>query len=66
MSFLFAARFTRRAEDLNGPIAGFGVPLLVLGGTFSPIELFPDALVALALQLGAGAYRRMLIEERRA
>ncbi len=105
MGFLFAARFTRRAEDLNGPIAGFGVPLLVLGGTFFPIELFPDALVALAhanpvfhmnealkgvagrglgwaelsghllfiaafgalaLQLGAGAYRRMLIEERRA
>jgi ABC-2 type transport system permease protein len=48
LGFLFAARFTRRAEDLNGPIAGFGVPLLVLGGTFFPIELFPNALVALA------------------
>ena len=48
IGFFFAARYARRAEDLNGPLAAFGVPLLVLGGTFFPLSLMPDFLVTLA------------------
>jgi ABC-2 type transport system permease protein len=48
IGFVFAARYARRAEDLNGPLAAFGVPLLVLGGTFFPLSLMPDFLVTLA------------------
>jgi ABC-2 type transport system permease protein len=48
IGFFFGARLARRAEDVNGPLAAFGVPLLVLGGTFFPIQLMPDFLVALA------------------
>jgi ABC-2 type transport system permease protein len=48
IGFFFAARYARRAEDLNGPLAAFGVPLLVLGGTFFPLSLMPDFLVVLA------------------
>lgn len=48
IGFVFAARYARRAEDLNGPLAAFGVPLLVLGGTFFPLSLMPDFLAVLA------------------
>jgi len=48
IGFFFAARYARRAEDLNGPLAALGVPLLVLGGTFFPLSLMPDFLVAIA------------------
>lgn len=48
MGFVIAARYARRAEDLNGPLAAFGVPLLVLGGTFFPLSLMPGYLVTLA------------------
>lgn len=48
IGFFFAVRHARRAEDLNGPLAAFGVPLLVLGGTFFPLSLMPDFLVVLA------------------
>ncbi len=105
LGFFFGARFARRTEDVNGPVAGFGVPLLVLGGTFFPVSLLPPSLLALAqadpvyhmnqalkgvwaegrtlaevqphvaflaafaalaLWLGARAYRAMLEQERRA
>ena len=48
MGFFFGARFTKRSEDVNGPIAAFGVPLLVLGGTFFPVSVLPSYLYALA------------------
>jgi ABC-2 type transport system permease protein len=48
LGFFFGARFAKRAEDVNGPVAAFGVPLLVLGGTFFPIQLMPDSLVTVA------------------
>jgi ABC-2 type transport system permease protein len=48
IGFFFGARFARRTEDVNGPVAGFGVPLLVLGGTFFPVSLLPRSLLALA------------------
>lgn len=47
MGFVFGARFSRRTEDVNGPVAAFGVPLLVLGGTFFPPELLPSFLLQL-------------------
>lgn len=47
MGFLFGARFSRRTEDVNGPVAAFGVPLLVLGGTFFPPEMLPPFLFKL-------------------
>ena len=105
LGFVFGARFAKRAEDVNGPVAAFGVPLLVLAGTFFPVSLLPDFLLriayldpvfhmnqalkgvagrgegwaelsthliflalftAFALGRGVRAYRRMLIEEKRA
>lgn len=46
--FFFGARFTKRTEDVNGPVAAFGVPLLVLGGTFFPVSILPSYLLTLA------------------
>jgi len=48
LGFFFGARFARRAEDVNGPVAAFGVPLLVLGGTFFPTSLMPGFLLTIA------------------
>jgi ABC-2 type transport system permease protein len=48
LGFFFGARFARRTEDVNGPVAGFGVPLLVLGGTFFPVSMLPGSLLLLA------------------
>lgn len=46
--FYFGARFTKRTEDVNGPVAAFGVPLLVLAGTFFPVTILPNYLLKLA------------------
>jgi len=48
LGFCFGARFAKRAEDVNGPVAAFGVPLLVLAGTFFPVSLLPEFLLKLA------------------
>ncbi len=48
MGFFFGSRFARRTEDVNGPVAAFGVPLLVLGGTFFPVSILPSYLKVLA------------------
>jgi ABC-2 type transport system permease protein len=48
LGFFFGARFTKRTEDVNGPVAAFGVPLLVLGGTFFPVSILPPYLLTLA------------------
>ena len=48
LGFFFGARFARRAEDVNGPVAAFGVPLLVLAGTWFPVSLLPKFLLAIA------------------
>ena len=47
VGFFFGARFTKRTEDVNGPVAAFGVPLLVLGGTFFSPSVLPPYLLAL-------------------
>jgi len=48
LGFFFGARFAKRAEDVNGPVAAFGVPLLVLAGTFFPVALLPEFLLKIA------------------
>ena len=48
LGFVFGARFAKRAEDVNGPVAAFGVPLLVLAGTFFPVNLLPEFLLKIA------------------
>lgn len=48
MGFVLGAQFARRVEDVNALVAAFGVPLLILGGTFLPASLFPDSLLNLA------------------
>lgn len=48
VGFLLGTQFARRTEDVNALIAAFGVPLLILGGAFLPVSLFPDSLLTLA------------------
>jgi ABC-2 type transport system permease protein len=48
LGFFFGTTLTRRTEDVNGPVAAFGVPLLVLGGTFFPVSILPPTLLSLA------------------
>jgi ABC-2 type transport system permease protein len=48
LGLVFGARFAKRVEDVNGPVAAFGVPLLVLAGTFFPVSLLPDFLLKVA------------------
>jgi ABC-2 type transport system permease protein len=48
LGFFFGARFAKRSEDVNGPVAAFGVPLLVLAGTWFPVSLLPTFLLRLA------------------
>jgi len=49
LGFILGTQFARRTEDVNALIAAFGVPLLLLGGAFLPISLFPERLLELAV-----------------
>jgi len=48
LGFVFGATFAKRTEDVNGPVAAIGVPLLVLGGTFFPVSILPGYLLLIA------------------
>lgn len=48
LGFMLGTQFARRTEDVSALIAAFGVPLMVLGGAFLPISLFPDSLKEIA------------------
>ena len=48
LGFMLGTQFARRTEDVSALIAAFGVPLMVLGGAFLPIALFPDSLLEIA------------------
>lgn len=48
VGFVLGAQFARRTEDVNALVAAFGVPLLMLGGAFVPVTLFPENLQQLA------------------
>jgi ABC-2 type transport system permease protein len=47
IGFYFGAALAKRSEEVNGPVAAIGVPLLVLGGTFFPVRVLPPSLLAL-------------------
>jgi ABC-2 type transport system permease protein len=48
LGFVLGTQLARRAEDVNALVATFGVPLMILGGTFMPATFFPDTLLNLA------------------
>ena len=48
MGFFLGARFARRSEEVVVALSAIGVPLLVLGGTFFPLEIMPPAMQAVA------------------
>ncbi len=48
MGFFLGARFARRSEEVVVALSAIGVPLLVLGGTFFPLEIMPQAMQTLA------------------
>ena len=48
MGFFLGARFARRSEEVVVALSAIGVPLLVLGGTFFPLEIMPRAMQAAA------------------
>ncbi|MFC1661521.1 ABC transporter permease [Gemmatimonadota bacterium] len=48
VGFIIGTRYASGAEEINGTVAGVGVPLLVLGGTFFPADMMPPALYAAA------------------
>jgi hypothetical protein len=41
LEFFFGARFVKCAKDVNGPLAAFGVPSLVLEDTWFRMSLRP-------------------------
>jgi ABC-2 type transport system permease protein len=48
VGFLLGTQLARRTEDVNALVATFGVPLLILGGAFLPVRIFPESLLQLA------------------
>jgi ABC-2 type transport system permease protein len=48
LGFILGTQLARRTEDVNALVAAFGVPLLILGGAFIPVFLFPKNLQELA------------------
>lgn len=48
LGFIFGTQLAKRTEDVNTIVATFGVPLLIIGGTFFPSSLFPEKLLQIA------------------
>ncbi|MBR8828303.1 MAG: ABC transporter permease [Gomphosphaeria aponina SAG 52.96 = DSM 107014] len=48
VGFILGTTLARRTEDVNALVGTFGVPLLILGGAFLPISLFPEKLLRVA------------------
>jgi len=46
--FIIGTRFATGTEEINGTVAGVGIPLLVLGGTFFSTDLLPRVLLGVA------------------
>ena len=44
MGFFLGMRFAKRSEEVVVALSAIGVPLLVLGGTFFPLEIMPRAM----------------------
>jgi len=48
MGFYLGMRFARKSEEVVVALSAIGVPLLVLGGTFFPLEIMPQAMQVVA------------------
>lgn len=48
LGFILGTQLAKRTEDVNTIVATFGVPLLIIGGTFFPSSLFPKKLLQIA------------------
>lgn len=48
VGFILGTQLARRTDDVNTLVASFGIPLLLLGGAFIPVEFFPSVLLNLA------------------
>lgn len=48
LGFILGTQLAKRTEDVNSLVATFGVPLLILGGTFFPSSMFPEQMKKLA------------------
>lgn len=48
LGFILGTQLAKRTEDVNTLVATFGVPLLILGGSFLPSFLFPKVLLKVA------------------
>lgn len=48
MGLVLGSNLAKRTEDVNAVLATFGVPLLILGGTFFPSFIFPKKMLAIA------------------
>lgn len=44
MGFFLGVRFAKKSEEVVVALSAIGVPLLVLGGTFFPLEIMPTAM----------------------
>ena len=48
MGFFLGVRFASRSEEVVVALSAIGVPLLVLGGTFFPLEIMPSVMQTIA------------------
>lgn len=48
VGFLLGTQLAQRTDDVNTLVASFGIPLLLLGGAFIPVEFFPAELLNFA------------------
>ena len=48
LGFILSTQLARRTEDVNSIVAAFGIPLLILGGSFFPSAFFPKSLLQIA------------------
>ncbi|MEM9541143.1 MAG: ABC transporter permease [Cyanobacteria bacterium P01_E01_bin.42] len=48
VGFILGTQLAQRTEDVNTLVAAFGVPLLIIGGSFFPTQIFPDRLLQIA------------------
>jgi len=48
VGFILGTQLAKRTEDVNTIIATFGVPLLIIGGSFIPARFFPKVLLNMA------------------
>ncbi len=48
LGIVLGSNLAKRTEDVNAVLATFGVPLLILGGTFFPSFIFPKKMLAIA------------------